>query len=366
MKYGLILIILGMMSSCTPREKGIDFMIGSTDKSDSAGVHYASLNPETGDISLLGFSKTAPGPGYISFSPDKKALFVVTGDHRISSYGVSEGKLALISSQPSGGLNPCHVSVLPSGKMAFLANYSDGSFSAYGIEEGFKLTPAVYTEKYEGSGPDEGRQEKPHAHSAVVAPGGRFVYVADLGTDRVMNYSIDDKERKVVPNPAQPFFSVAPGSGPRHLVIHPGGKWLYLLNELTATITAASVDENGVLSLIDTYPTIPADYTEPGNTSAAIRLHPAGKFLYVSNRGYDAIHGFRIGEDGRLAKINEVRENIGVPRDFNLDPSGRFLIVGNLKTNNLTVLTVDPETGSLAFRSVSGGNVASPSCIEFL
>ncbi len=365
MKYALILMGLGLLSSCAaPQERTIRFMIGSTDGSDSSGIHFAVLSPETGEISIKGFTPTAPSPGYIAFSPDKKALFVVTRDSMISSYGFADGQLTFINSQPAEGVNPCYVSVHPSGEMAFLANYRDGSFSAYGVEEGFRLTPAVYNEKYEGSGPNEARQKSPHAHCAVVSPNGKYVYVADLGTDRVMNYVIDAPGKKTEPNSAQPFFSVKPGAGPRHLAVHPGGKWLYLINELDATVTAASIADDGSLTEFGTYPTLPADYQEPGNTSAAIRLHPNGKFLYVSNRGYDAIHGFRIGDDGTLTKVNEVREKIANPRDFNLDPSGEFLVVGNQKTNDLTLLTVDPATGTLAYKATSG-KIAGPSCFEF-
>lgn len=364
-KYALIFMGLGLLSSCAaPQESGIRLMIGSTDRSDSSGIHFAVLNPETGEITLKGFTATAPSPGYIAFSPDKKALFTVTGDNMISSYDFADGQLTFVGSQPAEGQNPCHVSVHPTGKMAFLANYSDGSFSAYGVEEGSRLTPAVYKEKYEGSGPNERRQKSPHAHCAVVTPDGKFVYVTDLGTDKVMNYVADAAGKKIEQNAAQPFFTVKPGAGPRHLAIHPGGKWLYLINELDATVTAATIAENGVLTELATYPTLPADYQEPGNTSAAIRLHPNGKFLYVSNRGYDAVHGFRIGPDGTLTKVTEVREKIAEPRDFNLDPSGKFMVVGNQKTNDLTLLTVDPETGKLAYKSTSV-SIAGPSCFEF-
>lgn len=364
MKYALILLVVGLTGFFSGKERSIRFLIGTTDNADGAGVHFASLDPGSGEVSFQGVSKTAPGPGYIAFSPDKKGLFVVTGDHAISSYRVSPDQLTLVSTQPAEGLNPCHVSVLPSGKMAFLANYSDGSFSAYNVKEGFALSAPVFKDRYEGRGPNERRQEKPHAHCAVVSPDGRFVYVADLGTDKLMNYRVDGAKSKVEANPAQAFFSVKAGSGPRHLVIHPKGKWLYLLNELDATLTAASVDANGVVTLIDSYATLPADYNEPGNTSAAIRLHPNGKFVYVSNRGYDAVTGFRIEPDGRLTKVTEAREQIAVPRDFNIDPSGKFMVVGNLKTNNLTIFTVDPRTGALSYKSTSG-KVPSPSCIAF-
>ena len=356
------MIAVGTALLASADQPGIRFLIGSTDK--AGGIHFASLDPGTGQVTIGQKVDTPPSPGYIAFSPDKKGLFAVTGDHAINTYRVKENGLDLVNSQPAEGVNPCHVSVLPSGKMAFVANYSDGSFSAYRLEDGLKLSPASYKEKYEGKGPNERRQERAHAHCAIVAPSGKFVYVADLGTDKVMNYKVDGSKGIITPNPAQPFFSVHAGAGPRHLVVHPGGKFLYLLNELDATLTAASIDSRGVVRVIETYPTLPSDYKEPGNTSAAIRLHPNGKFVYVSNRGYDAIHGFKIGKDGRLTQVTEAREKIAVPRDFNLDPSGRFLIVGNLKTNNLTVLGVNPATGELSYKSTSA-EVPSPSCIEF-
>jgi len=363
------MILLGVLGSCAKRgedqqEKPVRFLIGSTDKSDSAGVYTAHLNPESGEVTVDEFIKTAPGPGYLAFSPDMQAVFIATGDNHISSYKFSEGSLALINSQPSHGLNPCHVSVLPSGKMIFVSNYTDGTFSVYRVGEDYRLSEAIYKEKYEGKGPHERRQEMPHAHCAMVAPDGRHVYVADLGTDRVMNYRVDKSGENVQPNPDQPCYKVHAGAGPRHMVVHPEGKFLYILNELDATLTAVTVNQDGVLDSLATYQTIPTGQNEPGNTSAAIRLHPNGKFLYVSNRGYNAIHGYRIESDGRLTPVTIAREEIEIPRDFNIDPSGRFMIVGNLTTHDLTVLSIDPATGELAFRKRTG-SVTSPSCIEF-
>ena len=365
MKYAWIFLGLSLLLSCAaPQESDIRFLIGSTNKSDSSGIYFATLNPVKGEVVFKGFTPTAPSPGYIAFSPDKKGLFVVTGDNKVSSYHFANGKLTPINSQASDGINPCHVSIHPSGEMAFVANYTSGSFSAYGIDENFRLSPSVYSQQYEGNGPNEIRQSSPHAHCSVVSPNGQFAFVTDLGTDKVMNYVIKASSKSVEPNSAQPFFSVKPGAGPRHLVIHPNGKWLFLINELDATIIVASIKEDGALVELGSYSTLPAGYAEPGNTSAAIRLHPNGKFLYVSNRGYDAIHGFRIGEDGELAQVTEMRERIAVPRDFNIDPSGRFMVVGNQKTNDLTLLDVDPETGVLKYRSTSG-EIAAPSCFEF-
>ena len=248
--------------------------------------------------------------------------------------------------------------------MAFLANYGSGSWAAYPVDESGKLLPASANFQFSGTGPDKSRQEIPHAHCAVPSPDGNFVYVTDLGTDRLMNYKIDQKTRQIVANPAQAYFSTKPGAGPRHLVIHPSGKYLYLLDEMHTTLMACAIDPKGVVTEIETVPTIPADFKEK-NTSAAIRLHPNGKYVYVSNRGYHSIHGFEILKNGRLKSIGEVRQELDTPRDFNFDPSGKFMVVGNQKTNDLTVYRVDPKTGKMTFLRKSIA-LKEPICVQFL
>jgi 6-phosphogluconolactonase len=359
----IILILFCVMTISVYGQKSVPFYIGTADKSDNSSITLGELNLTTGDITLVDSFVSPNGPGYVAISPNKKHLYAVSSANRITAYAIGpDKKLTLLNSQPSHGANPCHVSVHPSGKMVYLANYTGGSFSAYPVEADGKLGAASYTEQYAGTGPNTKRQEKAHAHFATPTPDGKFVFVADLGSDKIMNYQVDKKSGKLVPNPTQPFFAAKPGSGPRHLVVHPSGKSLFLLNELDATVTALVISKDGVLTALQTYPTVPDGLT--GNTSSAIRLHPNGQFVYVSNRGHNSISAFRILKDGALEKIDEISKSISIPRDFNIDPSGKYMVIGNQDKNNLTVYEVSPQTGKLTFKQESVA-VTAPICIAF-
>ncbi len=364
MNYILTLLALSLFT-VTQAQKKARFYVGTQARGTESVITLCELDLVNGQVTRITAFGGVIGPGYVSLSPDKKYLYSANQDNSISAFAVgNDGTLALLGTQPDAGRNPCHVSVHPSGKMAFLANYGSGSWAAYPIDRAGKLLPATANFQFSGSGPDKSRQEKPHAHCAVPSPNGRNVYVTDLGTDRVMNYTVDIITGRVLPNAAQPEFSTKPGAGPRHLVVHSTGNFLYLLNELHTSLTAYALDSQGKATELQTLPTVPADYKE-NNTSAAIREHPNGRFIYVSNRGYDSIHGYELLKDGTMKSIGEVREGIATPRDFNFDPSGRFLVVGNQKSNDLTVYKVDPKTGKLSFLSKSI-TLKDPICFQFL
>jgi len=362
-KLSIVIIILACAITFSFQNKTIPFYIGTGDKGANSSISLCELDLSTGNITLIDTFNNCVGPGYVAISPNKKNLYAAAGDHKIAAFAIGEDhKLTYLNSQPSEGLNPCHVSVHPSGKMAFVANYTGGSFSAYTLQPDGKVDPATFTQQYAGTGPNTKRQEKAHAHFATASPDGKYVYVTDLGSDKVMNYVPDIKTGKLIPNPAQPFYTAKPGSGPRHLIIHPSGKSLFLLNELEATLTACSIDKKGAISEIETYHTVPEGIT--GNTSSAIHLHPNGKFVYISNRGHNSISAFKILPNGKLEKIDEITKSISIPRDFNIDPTGKFMIVANQDKNNLVVYKVD-DAGKLAFLKESIA-VQAPICVAFL
>ena len=364
MKYLLILLAMAAITESNAQDKA-RFYVGTGARGAESSITLCELDLKSGAVTVIDTFNSAVGPGYVALSPDKKSLYSVNQDNTIAAFAVGQGgKLTYLNSQPAEGQGPCHVSVHPKSQMAFLANYGDGSWAAYPLGKAGKLSEASAKFQFSGSGPDKSRQEKPHAHCAVPSPNGAFVYVADLGTDRLMNYKIDQKTGGIIENPAQAFFSTKPGAGPRHLAVHPSGKYLFLLNEMHTSLTACAIDGRGVVTEIETVPTIPADFKEK-NTSAAIRLHPNGRFVYVSNRGYNSIHGFEILKNGKLKSVGEVRQDLATPRDFNLDPSGKFMVVGNQKTNDLTVYRVDPKTGKMAFLSKSI-TLKDPICFQFL
>jgi 6-phosphogluconolactonase len=358
------IVLLSSMTFEGFAQKIASFYVGTGDRSPNSVITRCNLDLATGKISIVDSTVHAMAPGYLAISPNKKNLYAVSGDNKITAFSIgADKKLTPLNSQSSEGANPCHVSIHPSGKMAFLANYSGGNISAYTLKSDGSLNPPSYTEQYTGSGPNEKRQEKAHAHYVASSPDGKYVYAADLGTDKIMNYTVDVSSGKLSPNPAQPFFSVKPGSGPRHFAIGNSGKSLFLLNELSATVTACKIEKNGVISEIKTYETIPAGLT--GNISAAVHIHPNGKFIYVSNRGHNSITGFKILPNGELELIEEITLAISIPRDFNIDPSGKFMVIGNQDKNNLTVYNVDARTGKLTFLNESV-SIKAPLCITFL
>ncbi|GGB93407.1 hypothetical protein GCM10011325_21010 [Dyadobacter sediminis] len=347
------------------QDKTVPFYIGTQDKGANSSITLCELNLSSGQVTLIDTFNNSSGPGYVAVSPNKKNLYAVTADNKITAFAIdADHKLSYLNSQSSEGMNPCHVSVHPSGKMAFAANYTGGSFTAYTLQPDGKVNPPVYTEQYSGTGPNTKRQEKSHAHFATASPDGKYVFVTDLGSDKVMNYVADAKTGKLKPNPAQPFFTANPGSGPRHLIIHPSGKSLFLLNELDATLTSCTIGKDGVIAAVKTYPTIPADFSGT-NTSSAIHLHPNGKFVYVSNRGHNSVTGFKINSNGELEMVDQQTKSIATPRDFNIDPSGKFMIIANQSTDNLVVYDVDASTGKFTFRQESIA-VKLPICVAFL
>ncbi len=349
--------------SFAQKDSNIYFYTGSTNKSGNSPITLCALNPSTGSVTSIQAFNGITAPGYIALSPDRKYLYSVSSQNKINALAVGKDrKLTLLNAQGAEGENPCFVSVAPSGQFVFSANYTSGNMAVFSVGKDGKLLDLIYKEQYDGSGPDKQRQNESHAHCAIPGKDGKSFYVADLGSDRVMNYRIDPKTKTVIPNPRQPFAKVHGGAGPRQLAGNTRN--MYLINEMDATVCAFSIGKEGVLTLIGTYPSLPAGLSGP-KSAAAIRLHPGGKFLYVSNRGYNSIHGFKVLADGRLQSIGEVREAIDNPRDFNIDPSGKFLLVANLNSKDLAVYRIHPETGALNFTGKSSISLSDPSCIEF-
>ncbi len=359
----ILVLAMVFLSLKTQAQKAL-FYIGSSEKGPNGSITLAELNLANGEISVIDTINSLTSPGFLAISPNKKNLYAVSGDNKINAFSIGgDHRLSYQNSQPSFGDNPCHVSVHPSGKLVFVSNYSGGTFSAYSVAANGSLDQVIFTDQYRGSGPNKKRQDRSHAHYAEATPNGKYVYVTDLGADRIMNYTVSAKSKKIIPNAKQNFFTGTDGAGPRHFIVHPSGKNLILLNELTATVTSCSIDNNGVIKEIATYETAPQDAF--GNTSSAIHLHPNGKFVYVSNRGYNAVGAFKILDDGRLEKVGEARQGIEIPRDFNIDPSGKMMVIANQTKDNLVVYNINPETGELTFLHDSI-NTKKPICITFL
>jgi 6-phosphogluconolactonase len=244
------------------------------------------------------------------------------------------------------GKKPTHLAIDREGKNLLVANYTSGSIACLPIAADGSLKVATGFSQHEGKGLDPKRQEGPHAHSIYVDRANEHVYSADLGIDKIMIYRFSPTTGSLDPSDP-PFASVAPGSGSRHLAFGPRDEVVYCLNELNNTITVlANPGGKGVLTEVQTIPTLPADFKEPSNTSE-VQIHPNRKFLYASNRGLDSLAVFNIAADGKLTFNSPTPTQGSHPRYFCFDPTGRFIVCGNMLSDTIIVFRVDAESGKL-------------------
>ena len=375
----LILVIgLGLVTSyCASTEKPdpIRFYVGSSDGSLEHSVFLCEFDPWREQIAVVDSFSGARGASYLALSPDLQSLYTIDKtlaesqqSNQVAAFARDRESdmLTFLNSQPSEGLGPCHVSCSQDGKYLFTSNYNSGNLAAFPLDDRGRILPASSVVQSEGNGPVGERQEGPHTHFVTLDPMGKYLLSPDLGADKVLVLMFDHQTGTLTSNPGQPFFSLRPGSGPRHLVFHPEGKSLYIANELSSTVTACSyAPATGTISELNTLSTVPEAY-EGTKYPAAVRISPDGRYVYVSTRGnISSIAVFRVEADGSLSRIQVIENVPGWPRDFNIDPSGRYLIVAGERSNDIELFHRDTNTGKLE-RSNITCQIPSPACVLFI
>lgn len=326
--------------------------------SASEGIYRTELDLATGKLSTPVLAGKAVNPSFLALHPGGKFLYAVgemddfaskkKGVGAVSAFALDEkGDLTLLNQQSSEGGGPCHLVLDRDGKFAFCANYGGGSAAVLPIGKDGRLGKAAGFVQHTGKSVNEKRQERPHAHSINLDPAGRFVFVADLGLDRVLIYRLDREKGTLTANDP-PHAAVAPGAGPRHFAFHPSGKYAYVINELDNTITAFQYDADaGKLDSIQTVTTLPEKFRGTSHTAEVV-VHPSGKFVYGSNRGHDSIAVFTVEQTtGKLTPAGHQGKDVKVPRNFALDPTGTYCLVGNQGAGTVVVFRVDARTGAL-------------------
>ena len=297
---------------------------------------------------------------------DNPSFLSVTGDGRIFAnsevvtwregvvtayrFDRATGRLDYVNKQPALGSITAHNSLTRDGSKLLVANYGEGtggpdqSVVVYGVRPDGGLTPPLASVRHEGTGPDPARQERSHAHSVTETVAGGVCIVADLGLDCLATYRIEADGRLT----ALARTALAPGSGPRHVALHPGGRFVFVMNELDSTVAALALDAaTGTLTLIEAQPAVPAE-ARAGNYCADIQISPDGRFLYGSNRGHDSIAVFAVDqESGRLALVGFTPCGGAWPRNLCLTPSGRHLFSANQHADLVAIFARDETTGRL-------------------
>jgi 6-phosphogluconolactonase len=339
---------------------------GSYAAANEIGIHSFGFDNEVGALEARARYAGIVNPSFLVLHPNGRCLYAVSelsndraGRVYAFRFDAKSGALAAINQQLSGGSAPCHLTLDVTGRWLVVSNYNSGSVCVLPITEDGALGEATHLVQHHGVGTHPKRQEGPHAHSAMFAPDGRFVLVADLGIDQILTYAFDSAAGTL---DAQSSIRARPGAGPRYLAFHPGTRCLYVVNELDSTVSVYDYDAmNGALHERQSIPTLPAG--APKNYAAEINIAPDGARAYVSNRGHNSISDFDIAADGTLALI-AIRPCGGSwPRNFALALDGRFMLIANQHSGDLAVLPILDDKVCLG-EAVARASVPGASCVQ--
>ncbi len=372
----LLATVIGLTSMATVQQVNADELLVFITAFAPAGkgaIHAYQLDLGTGKLKLAHRTTDAEHPFYLAVSPNQKFLYSIHAkqfggkeNEEVAAYALvgTTGELKLLNRQSALGTAACYLDVDATGKSVLVANYATGSVAALPVKADGSLGKPVTFLQHTGSSIDPARQKEPHAHCIVISPDNRFVFAADLGLDQVLAYRLDATKAKLTPS-RQPFVRTPPGAGPRHLTFHPNGKHVYVINELSNTITVFDYDtDSGILIETQTIPTLPKDFAGTSNT-ADLKVTPDGRFLFGTNRGHDSIASYRIAKDGRLTLL-KIESSLGKgPQNLAITPDGKLLVCANMPGNNVAVFRIDAKAGGLS--SVGEPiSIPSPSCIRIL
>lgn len=341
----------------------IQLLLGTYTRGESEGIYSITLNPEKNELENLNRVAKVGSPTYVDTNDEQEIIFSIVAEDEtggiLSLVKNEEGDYVRQSVVFDEGDSPCYIFYDEKRQLVYTANYGNGTLTVYKTDNEGNLE-VVDMVQHEGSSVHE-NQDAPHAHYSNLSPDEKYLIACDLGTDKVYTYEISDEGKLS----EKTHLSVEPGTGPRHLTFHPTLDVAYLVGELSSEVLVLDYDPvTGEFKVVQTLPTIPEDHTS-FNSGAAIRVSPDGKFVYYSNRGHNSIAVFKTNQAGRLEHVENTPTEGDFPRDFNLDPSGEYLVVGHQHSDNLTLFQRDSEDGTLKLlqKDVYAPEVV---CVDFI
>ena len=368
--HHLLLSILFTSSFLWVTAKPLTVFFGTGGRG-AEGIYQATFNPANGKFTPAELAAKIGSPGFLALHPNGKILYSIgrwedgsgaLGYH-IQKNGALEEFTRMIC--PDGG--GCHISVHPSGKFLLTAQYGGGSVALFPLDGNGKLGEPTVIEHTGGSKVVDRRQDSPHPHWTGFSPDGNYALIPDLGLDQIVIYKVDSSEPAISPHG---FGQSVPGGGPRHMRFSTDGKFVYLLNELSLSVTTFAWDaQNGQAKRISTTPAISEKVKagESFNSAAEILVHPNGQFLYSSNRGHDSVSVYQTNPKTGKLKVVQVQPVRGAfPRNINLTPSADWLLAAGADSNTIAAHRIDRESGKLTYQRGSVITVPSPICILFV
>lgn len=317
--------------------------VGSGDWSGETGkIQVFALDLETLQLMLRqelgGFGAAA----FMARSPDARTLFVIdeTKSH-IFSYAIAPGSGELtLKNQVVPAGHPVYVAVQRTGAALTTCFFGEGKTQVFAIRPDGSLGDSTALV-------DSGRE----SHCTVFDQSHRFLFVPTRGDNWIAQYQFDASTLGLRPQtPAR--VQATEGAGPRHLAFHPNGRFAYLVNELSLTLTAYRFNEarGGLEPLQSDVATAPARVV--GGSGADVHVHPLGRFLYVSNRQEDqsTLAIFAVDpSSGRVSLVGHESTRGRTPRNFGLDAEGQVLIVGNQDSRDVALFRVTDGGGALRY-----------------
>lgn len=345
-------------------------LIGTNADGKDGGIYVYRFNPNKGEATFISKTETA-FPTYIAVSRDQKFVYAVNEypggkDGEVSAFAIDKpkGQLTFLNKQATGGPSPCYVSVDSTGRNVVVANYSGGNLSLLKTGADGTLQPALQTIGHEGYGVNVQRQEMPHVHSVVFTPDEKYLFATDLGNDRVYKYKFNAADAATPLTDGDPqYYTVEDGFGPRHITFSTDGQFAYVMNELSGKLIAYACKDGQLTELQTLVASKTGDKADMGG--ADIHITPNGKFLYVSTRGKENdITIYKTNTDGKLIEVGH--QAVGLhPRNFMIDPTGRFLLVANRDSNNVQIFVINKNYGLLEDTGVTI-QVNKPMCLKMV
>lgn len=364
--YFTFQLIFLVVSSLHAEDVNVYFGTGSK---EAAGIYRATLDTEKGKLSKPTLAAEVEFPGFLAWSPDRTRLYAVARDQKKSivvAYEIlSNGELKRLNASLMEAGNGSHLAVHPSGKFLITAHYGSGKVSVFPLALDGAIGKCSQIITHEGgSNIVAKRQNKPHPHWTGFSPDGKFAFVPDLGLDQIVIYQVEsDKPELKLSGMAQSV----PGGGPRHMKFSVDGKFIYLLNELSLSVTSFAYDiATGSAKMLTTTPALTkaAKAKEGFNSASEILVHPNGKYVYSANRGHDSVTAYTADPKSGELKVIEVEPIRGAwPRNINMDSSGAWLLAAGADSNTISIFSIDPDTGELQFQRKSSINVPNAICI---
>lgn len=350
MKKIYLILFSALSITAVKAQNKFNLLVGTyTNTCQSNGIYVYEFDASTGEYKLKSSSENVVSPSYLSVSADNKFIYAVNENGTQStvssfSYDSAFGKTNLLNKNDALGADPCHL--INDDKHVIAANYSGGSIAVFKKNTDGSITEVQQLIQHEGKGPNAARQEKAHVHMVVFSPDKKFVLTNDLGLDKIFIYKYNPAAKNEILT-LKGSVDVKPGSGPRHLTFSKDGKFVYLVQELDGTLTTLSWDKTGSLKVVAETSILPKDF-KGGTGAAAIKLSPDGNFLYLTDRvDANAISVYKILKTGALELV-EQQSTLGKgPRDFAIDPTGNYLLVGHQYTNDIVIFKRDIATGKL-------------------